>query len=487
MFVRKWLKILCAFLGFMLIAGCSPESYFSPASKPSATPSSVYGNASLSLNRTNANSMVKVDTNFIGLSFELSQICEVIGLDEQNPAYYEQLYLNLGSGIVHIGGHSADFGVWLPDGSTYCSATYTAVTRGMINSFFAFVARIHWQVIWGLNLIENNPQSAASEASYIASVAGSRLLAFNIGNEPDIYAKHGFRPANWGYPDYRSEWNTYYTAIRQLVPAAKFIGSDACCESSFFYNFTSDESQKIIAAAHHYYTNEDFYGTDQAESIPFLLSDRVSEIQAEYIGKWVETARQAGVPLEITESNTFSGGGKLGVSNTYASALWVIDYLSEAASLGVKRVELQNSSRASYNVIDDNGDPTPLYYGLLFFHMLVQSPGSTIESVGMQTTLDMTTYKVVDADGTVHVVLINKDLKQNASTEIQLGIPSTKAQLLRLTAPSIDATDNISLAGRGLSAQGTWSSPSNLETIPVKKNIADITVPPGSVVEVIFV
>lgn len=486
MLLRKSFKIVFVLWGLVLLGGCTTPSAFSPNhASPTSLPTEVPLAANGALVTLTADKGVAVDPNFIGLSIDLSQVCDIISQDEQDPHYYEQLYMNLGSSIIHIGGHSADFGVWSPGGSMYCSSDYSVVTESMVDAFFAFAARIHWQIVWTLNMIGKNMTAAANEAAYVASVGGSRLVAFSVGNEPDIYAKHGFRPANWGYQQYRAEWEAYTQAVLHQVPGAKFIGSDACCETSFFYNFTTDEGSKILAASHHLYTNIALTGS-QAQSIPFILSQAVSEKQADYIQKWVSAARQVGVPLEITESNTFSNGGQLGVSNTYASALWAVDYLGEAAFLGAKKAEMQNALHASYNIIDDNGDPTPLYYGLLFFHQLIHSASPSIESVGMQTTLNMTAYKITDADGTIHLLLINKEASQKADVKFQLNTPSQKAQVLRLAAPSLDATQGQTLGGHGISDKGTWSTPADLEIISITGNVADISVAPGSAAEITF-
>ena len=40
-------------------------------------------------------------------------------------------------------------------------------------------------VIYGLNLWHGTPENAAAEADYVAGTLGSRLICFQIGNEPD--------------------------------------------------------------------------------------------------------------------------------------------------------------------------------------------------------------------------------------------------------------------------------------------------------------
>ncbi len=331
-----------------------------------------------------------LSSDFIGSSIETSQLCDILSLDGQNTGRYEQLYKNLGSGTLHIGGHSADLSIWEPDGIPYCKANGTVITQSLVNDLFAFARRINWHVIWGLNLLGYNPQIAASEAAYVAQAGGSSLIAFTMGNEPDLWAKHGWRPPDWGYENYRAEWDQYRLAVLQTVPFARFIGPELATEtSSFFAPFMQDEGSGLIAASHHYYTTvRTTTGTD-APSIPFILSSQVAQTLAERIAQWQQDS--GSVPVEITEANSISGGGTSGISDVFASALWATDLLLQAAASDIKSIDFQSASKASYNAIDDNGTPRPLYYGLLFFHKICP-PGAMVTSLPVQSNLNLTAY-----------------------------------------------------------------------------------------------
>jgi Glycosyl hydrolase family 79 C-terminal beta domain len=466
MSIRKWLTILVVYCCLLLLAGCQEST--------SASSGKILAHFD-----TKIAYFKDVDPHFLGLSEEMSHICTVTLLDKKDPAHYEQLFRNLGEGILRVGGHGADLSVRSPDTNIQCPG-YTVKYSDLVNDFFAFVHRIHWKVIWAVNFIKYDPQGAAREASLIANVAGDSLLAFAIGNEPDIFAKHGDRPATWTYSDYKSEWEANYQSIVQAVPTAKFVGSDSCCESQFYYQFTQDEHDKIIAATHHYYT-----GQENNKGIAYLLSKDVSDHLSQRLPQWLFTASQARVPLMITESNTFSQGGATGVSDTYAATLWAADYLCEASAFGIRTVAFHNSGTASYNVIDNNGVPTPLYYGLLFFHTLAQTPKSAIANVSLQTPLMVSAYEVMDGQKAARMMLMNRELKNDAEVEIRLDAPYKTIQLIRLTAPSIDAKSNITLGGRGISDQGTWSA-SKVESIEVNGASVSVTVPRGSAVEVSF-
>lgn len=73
----------------------------------------------------------------------------------------------------------------------------------------------------------------------------------------------------------------------------------------------------------------------------------------------------------MAECNTVSQGGKIGVSNVFASALWALDYMwSVALSNGVG-VNFHGGSISKYApiVVDEKGIPTPrpIYYAMLAF------------------------------------------------------------------------------------------------------------------------
>lgn len=65
---------------------------------------------------------------------------------------------------------------------------------------------------WGVNLLSNDSCNAVAMAQAIveafapghgpADAAGIILDAIEIGNEADLYANHGFRPANWSVKAY---------------------------------------------------------------------------------------------------------------------------------------------------------------------------------------------------------------------------------------------------------------------------------------------
>lgn len=466
----------------VIVTGCFPSQqsllsqYPSPRIHISGTLATIGADTSVTIQQKG----ITIPADFIGFSYELSQTCEIVRLDKQNPEYYEQLYENLGIGVLEIGGHTGDYSEWVPDGISSCSTVHTVVTKTLIDSIFVFAHRIHWKVFWGLNLIANDPQSAANEAAYVAAAGKSELIGFKIGNEPELYVQFGARLSGWGYINFLEEWEQYKNAVLSAVPSAEFIGPEACCETPFFTNFLVDEGKSIIIATHHYYNGN---ASTTSFTPSYLLSKQVMHLFVAQATKWMAFALDQRLPLEISETNTFSGGGAPGVSNSFAATLWASDYLFKAAELGIRRVDFQSSLMAIYDAIDNNGMPKALYYGLLFFHIVTE--GARIVQTTIQTFHNITAYAVIGSNGSLNVVILNKDTSHKYLVAININHLYHSAKVIRLVAPNIASTAAITVGGRAISAKGTWTSSSS-EVLTIHGTVVNVQIPPASAASLVF-
>ena len=123
-------------------------------------------------------------------------------------------------------------------------------------------------------------------------------------------------------------------------------------------------------------------------------------------------AQQLGIPYRISECNSFNGGGAAGVSNSYASSLWLIDFLFDAALGGATGVNMHGGGQApGYTPIaDDSGaviEARPEYYGLLFFSLA--GAGTLLQTQLSAGSVDVTAYAVKTASGGLNLILVNKD------------------------------------------------------------------------------
>jgi hypothetical protein len=462
-------------LCFVLLVGCASQSPTHVSRSPTAT-LPVQGNNVLTLI---PGSTQAIPSNFLGFSIELDQLCNILQLDAKNPAAYEQLYRNLGSSTLRIGGHTSDLSFWEPDGTAACEPDGPIVTEDLIDTFFAFAKRINWHVIWGLNLLGEEPYVAANEAAYVAAVSGDSLIGFTIGNEPDLYTKRGYRPSVWSAADFYTEWSQERDIVMTLVPSAKIIGPEACCGTGFLPSFAQAEKNDdaLIALSHHFYIPH-----ATTPSLDLLLDPAVIKQFAASAASWVSLAKANHIPFAITESNTFSDGGTPGVSNTLAAALWLNTYLLEAVSLGVSQIDLHGAENASYNAIDDKGKPTPLYYGLLLFHTMTRQ--ARLLQSSLLTSMNLSAFATTDTSGVLRVVLINKEKATNASVIINIGQSYKTAASFQLSGPGLSATTNVTLGAKKVSSQGTWTPITT--PLPSHGSTVTILVPAGSALCITF-
>jgi len=83
----------------------------------------------------------------------------------------------------------------------------------------------------GLNLRDSNASLAATEAGYVIQKYDSTVIGFEIGNEPDQYAKRRYRGNTYWDTNYEKEYMKYYNTIREKQPTAVFTGP--ACSSSY--------------------------------------------------------------------------------------------------------------------------------------------------------------------------------------------------------------------------------------------------------------
>jgi hypothetical protein len=74
---------------------------------------------------------------------------------------------------------------------------------------------------------------------------------------------------------------------------------------------------------------------------------------------------------------------------------------------------------------------------------------------------------------------VNKDLTKSIAASVTVGGKFTKGQALRLTAPSVDATTDVTFAGATVNADGTWA-PKTTESLTVSAGLTSFTLPPAS-------
>ena len=423
---------------------------------------------------------IPVAPDFGGLSFEVSDSCKITNAAQQNPILLK-LYDNLSPMVMRWGGASVSSTSWNPTGE--CSGTQISTTT--IDQVLSLAKQVNSRVIWGINLQPSGANTFTDEASYAIQSGGSTLLAIEYGNEPNL---------NGGsYSSFLSNWLAYDAAMKAKVPDAPIAGPVTCCaDNTWVANFTRDVGSKIsLITQHIYQAGVD----DSSQSITKLLSPSLENSTIDSFDGLVSIGKAHNLPVEIGETNSIANGGTSGVSDTMASALWGLDYMFTAAEQGITRINFHGGIDAndSYTPISTyNNIPyaRPLYYAMLAFRYAV--PNGKIVPVTLHSSLNLRAFGVVNTDGKLRVILINKDSSNSARVHIDTTQTYTKASAIRLTAPSVTTKANsntdsggIMLGGTAVAADGSWS-PAKIEQVSLNGSISSITVSAASAVVVTY-
>ncbi|HEX7917679.1 hypothetical protein [Rudaea sp.] len=451
----------------------------------------------------------EISPHLIGLSYETRHLIDTDLFSARNAdliGYFRGLSPQ---GILRIGGNTSDFAVWseyhgeLPAeesaGDAKPKRRFT-ITPAQIDDLAQFARATGWQVIFGVNLKIDRPEMAAQLAADVHRRLGDRLLAIQMGNEPN-----GFRNAAGKYnsfDEYLALWKRTARAVRAAVPGVRLAGPDTGANTDWVLRFAA-EVDGIAALSRHYYRG----GADEATtSIADLLSgdgkffDEVRRI--------VEAGSKRNLPLHLSEVNSYWNGGKLGVSNTLASALWGGDFALASAQAGASGVQFHGGPLAALEISLDRvrhpalgegnyksridgisgrytaiaGDAgagfyaRPLYYGLLLAKQFAANGARFVETTLKSNGVNVTAYAAeFNRRRNRHAIAVfNKDRARDANVRIALGREAKSVGLWRLTAPAIDNVHDVTLAGGQVDARGLWV-PRQVESLAVGD--ATVTVP----------
>ena len=435
---------------------------------------------------------VKIPEDFLGFSFEK----KMLSIEAFHPgnSVLINLFTNLGCGVLRVGANEGDSTFWSrtemkpPAKQKSLGYSLKPLTIGppSLDNLYAFAKQSGWRVIHGLNLGTGDPAMAADEAAYVLQVGCPLVLALEIGNEPNLYRKTpsrvGVRPASYGYDQYRHEIESYHQAISNRLPHAPLAGPATTRFCDWLPKFVKDfKTQTTLVTSHGYALS----GSEtNRQSVWFPSVENLLRPQKDKEQVWLpklEAAKVAGIPFRLDEYNSCTEGGKRGVSDVFASALWNLDFMLEVAERGAAGVNLHGGfgSRAGYSPFsfrDDRYYVNPIYYSLLLFHLAARGQVVPVEC---QTSANFTTYAVLGDDRKLRVVLINKEVAQPIIASIASGSASTKAAVTRLAAPSVTSTEGVTLAGSGVAKDGTWT-PRPGTPVPCVNGSFDVSLPAAS-------
>ncbi|KAL1739670.1 glycoside hydrolase family 79 protein [Schizophyllum fasciatum] len=212
---------------------------------------------------------------------------------------------------------------------------------------------------WVLGVPFNDTNWRLEIAQHGTEILGDKLLALQIGNEPDLYvayvaadphwhgahhqgpSSHGHRNEGYSPSTYSDEFASCASAlegagirVQDYLIGPSVATGDWVPEDVWNTGFIDRHRQNLgILAVEHYPDNNCFamYGANGSPKVnqdefPLFLNHTapVSLLQP-YLNS-SRIALEAGLPFYMLETNTASCGGFPGISNSFGAALWALDY-----------------------------------------------------------------------------------------------------------------------------------------------------------------
>ena len=433
--------------------------------------------------------------DFVGLSYEVQQLTDSSFFSAQNSGLIREFKALSSTGVLRLGGNTSEFAYWKPRPDSpepehpqvrevvgEPKAHYYAVTLEAVRNLAQFLQAAGWTCVYGIGMGTNTPARAAEEAAFVAATLGDRLQYFQIGNEADLFSHHLRDPKTWSAKAYLEEWLALARAIATRVPAAKFGMPDVASNASWLTEIADQwpsiqSPLRVTTLTHHYY----FGGpaTNPEVNIPNLLKPATMEKVQNTANIASAAASKMSARVRMTEGNTCYRGGKPGVSDVFAAALWSADYSLLLASNNYSGVNLHGGTGKSVAnsvggslpgdaLLEASGEtpeqiaahPHPFYtpiatfgsdytlepvaYGLKFAGSfsdgtLLKTDFSTkLEDAGVNATA----YAAKLPGGQTSVIILNKDAGADLDVELDFGRGTSGAvEAEKLYAPALDSRE----------------------------------------------
>jgi hypothetical protein len=413
--------------------------------------------------------------DFVGLSYEVQQLADPSFFSAQNSGLIHEFKALSSTGVLRLGGNTSEFAYWKPTPDSpepehpqvrevtgEPKARYYGVTVEAVRNLEEFLRATGWTCVYGIGMGTNTPARAAEEAAFVAETLGNRLQYFQIGNEADLFDRHLRDPKAWSAKTYLQEWLTLARAIAIRVQAAKFGMPDVAGAVSWLTEIADQwpsiqAPPQVTTLTHHYY----FGGpaTNPEVNISNLLKPATMQKVQNTASIATAAARKIGARVRMTEGNTCYRGGKPGVSDVFAAALWSADYSLLLASNDYSGVNLHGGTGKSVAnsvggslpgdaLLQANGEtpeqiaahPHPFYtpvatfgseyllepvaYGLKFAGSF---SGGTLLKTEFSTKLqdagvNATAYAAKLPGGHTSVIILNKDAAVDVEVELDFGL-----------------------------------------------------------------
>ncbi|KAF2014445.1 glycoside hydrolase family 79 protein [Aaosphaeria arxii CBS 175.79] len=363
---------------------------------------------------------------------------------------------------IRVGGTSEDYGTFDPTLKVPNIVTGTAPTGQSQTTYgpqlVQVLANYKGTIVWGLNRGFNNLTNTIEAAKVVVKTLPT-LYALELGNEPDgiilqfmVFAALNATIANgvdWNFQTEAESESKWQAAVGQALGRDNIVQASSYYQTpargwgaANYFKFADPTADRYIKVYSHHNYPQTAVGTSNGEDPPNVQALMSHVNITKNVGLYVDDVKAAatrGFDYVFGETNSVSGNGKPGQGDTFATGMWVLDYVLRAASIGIKRAYFhQGTPGKSYYVwFNATGIQSPIYGG--YFAAEAFAGASKIAALDDGTT-NQAGYVLFSKTGKAQkVILVNSDYYDGSgirsSTNFILnGLTGGNVQAQRLTA-----------------------------------------------------
>jgi hypothetical protein len=418
-----------------------------------------------------------IQPGFIGISMEYQSAAVVAGPASDPDTVVQQLITQMAPGqdpVIRIGGDSTDHAWWPAPGLRDPDRLGFPITPAWLASIRTLAQAVHARLVLGINLEADNARLSAIEArALVAGVGRASVQALELGNEPNLYAsllwyrtaagtKVFGRPPGWSPAQYLAEFARVADALPSVPLAGPALGAPLWM-SQVLQPLLRAQPRLTMVTYHRYPLDRCFTTPKEATypTLANLMRPVSSRGLAATVAGYARTALTHGDVFRVDELNSVACSGKQGVSNTFASALWMLDTLFAMAREGVTGVNIHTLPSAAYRLftVHHSGKRwsatvAPEYYALAMFTRAAP-PGSRLLGIATRGSSELRAWATGGPGKPTRVVLINDSPRRTQTVQVRGAAGGGAAELQRLRAAGLRATGGVSLGGRSFADRTT--------------------------------
>ncbi|CAL4073385.1 unnamed protein product, partial [Meganyctiphanes norvegica] len=326
----------------------------------------------------------------------------------------------LAPAVLRMGGTSANFLTYDPDASydrdvygyqELSNQYFTNLNNYEVKDFsnftmtgqdlsdlLDFVEVVNMSLLWDVNQFYRDPLGTwdPTNAHLIMQEISKRkqTVLWQLGNEPNIYDHHNDFSIT-GQQD-ALDYATFREELHKVFPEVTVVGPDVtnpkvkvnCIADDkevrsnsvvFLREFLTYGAQDLdVVSWHHYYGGGDVTIDDFLD--PALMNNLTNQLE-----QMVAVRNELGpnLPMWLTETSTFYGGGAPDMSNRYVAGFLWMDKLGLAAQTGIDLVVRESLYHGSYSLLSPDLQPNPDYWMSVIYK---QQVGGRVLDLQLNTT-----------------------------------------------------------------------------------------------------